>query len=71
MFVFGEVQDPTSETVNLVEDIIRSQLIELVRAVDSRARLHYNIITHSPRHRSYRLVPLQQDVGRAGSRRKT
>ena len=30
MFVFGEVQDPNSETVNLVEDIVRSQLIELV-----------------------------------------
>jgi len=31
MFVFGEVQDPNQETVNLVEDIVRSQLIELVR----------------------------------------
>ncbi len=30
MFVFGEVQDPILETVNLVEDIVRSQLIELV-----------------------------------------
>ncbi|KAJ3509759.1 hypothetical protein NLJ89_g5049 [Agrocybe chaxingu] len=30
MFVFGEVQDPNSETVNLVEDIVRSQLIELI-----------------------------------------
>ena len=30
MFVFGEVQDPNQETVNLVEDIVRSQLIELV-----------------------------------------
>ena len=33
MFVFGEVQDPATETVNLVEDIVRSQLIELVRIV--------------------------------------
>ena len=32
MFVFGEVQDPMPETVNLVEDIVRSQIIELVRA---------------------------------------
>jgi len=32
MFVFGEVQDPNPETVNLVEDIIRSQVTELVRA---------------------------------------
>lgn len=30
MFVFGEVQDPNLETVNLVEDIVRSQIIELV-----------------------------------------
>lgn len=30
MFVFGEVQDPNPETVNLVEDIVRSQIIELV-----------------------------------------
>lgn len=30
MFVFGEVQDPAPETVNLVEDIVRSQVIELV-----------------------------------------
>jgi len=33
MFVFGEVQDPLPETVNLVEDIVRSQLIELVRTI--------------------------------------
>ena len=33
MFVFGEVQDPMSETVNLVEDIVRSQIIELVSSV--------------------------------------
>lgn len=30
MFVFGEVQDPTTETVNLVEDIARGQIIELI-----------------------------------------
>ncbi|KAI1795095.1 TFIID-18kDa-domain-containing protein [Ganoderma leucocontextum] len=39
MFVFGEVQDPNQETVNLVEDIVRSQLIELIlqaRALASR-----------------------------------
>lgn len=30
MFVFGEVQDPNGEAVNLVEDIVRSQIIELV-----------------------------------------
>jgi hypothetical protein len=31
MFVFGEVQEPLLETLNLVEDIIRSQVIEIVR----------------------------------------
>jgi len=30
MFVFGEVQDPNIETVNLVEDIVRSQILELL-----------------------------------------
>ncbi|KDQ21717.1 hypothetical protein BOTBODRAFT_99264 [Botryobasidium botryosum FD-172 SS1] len=30
MFVFGEVQDPNHESVNLVEDIVRSQVIEIV-----------------------------------------
>ena len=39
MFVFGEVQDPNPETVNLVEDIVRSQLIELVSmGLSSRRR---------------------------------
>jgi transcription initiation protein SPT3 len=31
MFVFGEVQEPLLETINLVEDIVRSQVIEIVR----------------------------------------
>ncbi|KAM6496157.1 Transcription initiation factor IID, 18kD subunit domain containing protein [Amanita muscaria] len=35
MFVFGEVQDPNQETVNIVEDIVRGQLIELI--VQARA----------------------------------
>lgn len=30
MFVFGEIQEPLIDTVNLVESIIRSQLVELV-----------------------------------------
>jgi len=38
MFVFGEIQDPNHETVNLVEDIVRSQLIELIL----QARAHAN-----------------------------
>lgn len=37
MFVFGEVQDPAPETVNLVEDIVRSQIIELVSTRDRLA----------------------------------
>lgn len=32
MFVFGEVQDPLTETVNLVEDIVRGQVVEIVSA---------------------------------------
>lgn len=36
MFVFGEVQDPNMETINLVEDIVRSQIIELVRTWDEK-----------------------------------
>jgi len=32
MFVFGEIQEPLTETVNLVENIIKSQLVELVRS---------------------------------------
>ncbi|WRT63385.1 uncharacterized protein IL334_000290 [Kwoniella shivajii] len=35
MFVFGEVQDPLPETVRLVEDIVRGQIIEII----TRARL--------------------------------
>ncbi|KAG2062499.1 TFIID-18kDa-domain-containing protein, partial [Suillus decipiens] len=38
MFVFGEIRDPNPETVNLVEDIVRSQLIELIL----QARAHAN-----------------------------
>ena len=31
MFVFGEIQDPNPAAVNLVEDIVRSQVLEIVR----------------------------------------
>ncbi|KAF8956719.1 transcription initiation factor IID, 18kD subunit-domain-containing protein [Flammula alnicola] len=44
MFVFGEVQDPNIDTVNLVEDIVRSQLIELIvqaRALATRRGARY------------------------------
>ncbi|RCH77774.1 Transcription initiation protein spt3, partial [Rhizopus azygosporus] len=30
MFVFGEVSDPLQETTMLVEDIVRSQVIEII-----------------------------------------
>jgi transcription initiation protein SPT3 len=33
MFVFGEVQDPLTETVNLVEDIVRGQVVEIVSGI--------------------------------------
>ena len=35
MFVFGEVQDTLPETINLVEDIVRSQVIEIVRILQT------------------------------------
>ncbi|PPQ69257.1 hypothetical protein CVT26_003669 [Gymnopilus dilepis] len=38
MFVFGEMQDPPQDTVNLVEDIVRSQLIELIVQAHALAR---------------------------------
>ncbi|KIJ37441.1 hypothetical protein M422DRAFT_178076 [Sphaerobolus stellatus SS14] len=44
MFVFGEVQDPNPDTVNLVEDIVRSQVIELIiqaRALANRRGARY------------------------------
>ncbi|KZP13452.1 TFIID-18kDa-domain-containing protein [Athelia psychrophila] len=44
MFVFGEVQEPNHETVNLVEDIVRSQIIELIvqaRALATRRGARY------------------------------
>ncbi|KAJ7158719.1 TFIID-domain-containing protein [Mycena filopes] len=44
MFVFGEVQDPNAETVNLVEDIVRGQIIELIvqaRALATRRGARY------------------------------
>ncbi|KAF8592732.1 TFIID-18kDa-domain-containing protein [Ramaria rubella] len=44
MFVFGEVQDPNPDTVNLVEDIVRSQVIELIiqaRALATRRGARY------------------------------
>ena len=46
MFVFGEVQDPTTETVNLVEDIVRGQIIELVCTPPWSSDL--TLIHHSP-----------------------
>lgn len=37
MFVFGEVSDAIQETTMLVEDIVRSQVIEIVR-------LHFTLL---------------------------
>ena len=42
MFVFGEVQDPNMDTVNLVEDIVRSQLIELVNTHPPRIHITFS-----------------------------
>jgi hypothetical protein len=48
MFVFGEVLDPNPETVNLVEDIVRSQIIELV----SRLSMGCNFTPSNSKHAS-------------------
>ena len=42
MFVFGEVQEPIPETAHLVEDIVRSQIIELVRSSSFHLNYHSN-----------------------------
>lgn len=52
MFVFGEIQEPLTETVNLVENIIRSQLVELVRHLLVYTCIH----PLTPRFRLFRLV---------------
>ena len=43
MFVFGEVQDPLPETVKMVEDIVRGQIIEIV------SRSMYSRVSPDPR----------------------
>ncbi|KAL4081492.1 hypothetical protein V8B97DRAFT_1923250 [Scleroderma yunnanense] len=57
MFVFGEIQDPIHETVNLVEDIVRGQLIELVRFSYPLSSDHAYTVT-----RSFKPVPLRHGV---------
>lgn len=44
MFVFGEVQEPNSDTVSLVEDIVRGQIIELV---SNKVRAKYQTVLTS------------------------
>ena len=59
MFVFGEIQDPNHETVNLVEDIVRSQLIELVwnHATPSGPLTHFSARFFRPAHSPTAGVP--------------
>ncbi|KAJ2433549.1 Transcription initiation protein spt3 [Coemansia sp. RSA 2424] len=38
MFVFGEVQDPLTETTMLIEDIVRSQVIEIIVMAAAQAQ---------------------------------
>ncbi|KAJ2510628.1 Transcription initiation protein spt3 [Coemansia sp. RSA 2049] len=38
MFVFGEVQDPLTETTMLIEDIVRSQVIEIIVLAAAQAQ---------------------------------
>lgn len=57
MFVFGEVQDPNMDTVNLVEDIVRSQLIELVNIYIYIHLIIFHIVLFNPLiHRSFKLA---------------
>lgn len=67
MFVFGEVQDPNMETVNLVEDIVRSQIIELVSILNL---LRCDAIVRAVS-RSSRPVHWQPDGAHGISRRRT
>lgn len=68
MFVFGEVQDPNPDTVNLVEDIVRSQLIELVSTLSAipKAPNSYTSITRLCKHEALLL-----DVTRGTSQQRT
>ncbi|KAJ2849282.1 Transcription initiation protein spt3 [Coemansia brasiliensis] len=38
MFVFGEIQDPLTETTMLIEDIVRSQVIEIIVLAAAQAQ---------------------------------
>jgi hypothetical protein len=51
MFVFGEVQDPLPETVRLVEDVVRGQVIEIVSQIAPRQPHRSNAITKVTRAR--------------------
>lgn len=56
MFVFGEVSDAIQETTMLVEDIVRSQVIEIVRlpftcnAMACRRRSRANYMNNEEAH---------------------
>ena len=39
MFVFGEVAEPLEETTLLVEEIVRTQMIEIVRTLLSTSHV--------------------------------
>ncbi|KAG5462885.1 MAG: TFIID-domain-containing protein [Olpidium bornovanus] len=44
MFVFGEVSDPALDTVNLIEDIVRSQVVEII--IQGAAQAHRQSSRH-------------------------
>lgn len=62
MFVFGEIQDPNHETVNLVEDIVRGQLIELV------GLFVVLFVAYEPRMRRFKILQARALATRRGAR---
>jgi hypothetical protein len=41
MFVFGDVVDPHPDVLKLVEDIVRNQVIEMVRSISVLSTIHF------------------------------
>lgn len=68
MFVFGEVQDPNPTAVNLVEDIVRSQVLEIVCLPFTFDTTPLNYSSHL---RSFKLVSSPPNVEQGISHQKT
>lgn len=44
LYVFGEVSEPHQETVNLVEEIVRDQIVEIVCPSPLPLHRHYSFV---------------------------